>query len=726
MLKIKGYICIFLAFLLCLSFFGCGRKEKRAGSYLMKLKEGTVQVSSDSGNSKIFSDNAKIKELKKISETDMETLYFSEENLSVSVYDSGAGKIWRSLPEEYKNEKAGVISVTVLIDGNEYVLNSQSDSFSADSAEYEIKEDGISFRYTFRKTLESGTEIDFTVPVEFMARDGMLVSRIDCSALEGKDNGKNVVLKSISLLPYFGAFSEGIKGDGIVIPDGSGAFIDASALPKEKESYSVSVYGSDPSQKEKTESFATIPAFGMKRGEGAFVALIGEGAEIAEIKAEKSGKNGGFNRVYPEFEITPTLKNEDGSCYVSDTSFEGNIEVSYRFLSHDSADYIGMAGACRELLIRNGALTEGNVDTESDYPFNLSLIGVGKTTDESGNEKQQVLCSWAQSYDILGNLKAKDINSINLRYKGVLEGGINQADISKASLNGSLGSKAELDELAEYALSGNVSIFTDVSLFTAESFNDYGVALDGEGAVYEKGLFGKTEAEIGSLKSLSEKTKSMLSEMRKNDFEGICLSDGGSVLPSDFNADETMLRPDTAKELHSQIGAVSAVKKLMVERGNLYGIKYASVIVDLPENAFYGEKKGVKEIPFVQAVLHGIADYSLSPINLKNNSTEAILKCAEYGAVPYYEWYYADKGTEDKADKYYYMNSVSDAQTGYERMKNTFSDLRDKRITDHEEVKKNVFVTEYGGNTKIYVNYNEEAVTVSGVTVEGKGFIRVN
>lgn len=729
MLKNRRYICILLALLLCVSLFGCGKGNKSAGRYLMKHRQVSMEASAELQDDAVFSDSASLKNLKRISDTDMAALCLNESNCSVSVYDSGSGKIWRSLPEKYDGEKTGVICITLLIDGNEYVLNSQSDSFALDLCSYEIKEDGIIVSYSFKTAMEDGTKIDFTIPVEFKGTDGAMTAEIDCASLEGTDNDKSVVLKSISLLPYFGAFTEGEEGDFLVLPDGSGALVDASVTGKKKKEFSVKVYGSDPSQKESEEASAVIPAFGMKQGNGAVAAVIAEGAEIAEIKAERQGKTDGFNRVYPEFEITPVLKNEDGSYYVSETSYKGKIKVSYRFLSKDSADYIGMAGACRELLIRSGALTDINTESENEYPFNLSLIGMADVTDENGSEKQQILCDYSQSYDILQNLKAKDINSINLRYRGILSGGINQEDISGAAFSSSLGNSEDMKELSDYALNGNVTVFTDVSLFTANSekgFDNYAVSLDGQSTVLQKELFGISAFEFAAANAIADNTKAMLSKMRKNDFEGICLTDAGSVLYSDFSEDETVLRTDTAATLHSQTGAVTAAKKLMVEKGNLYSVKYASLIVNLPENAFYGKSKGVEEIPFIQAILHGIADYSHSPVNLSENSSDAFLKCVEYGAIPYYEWYGVDLGTEETPDKYYYLNSVADARMGYERMKKAFSDLRSERITDHEEVKKNVFVTEYGGSTKVYVNYNSKAVTVSGVTVDGKSFLRVN
>ncbi|MBQ8503146.1 MAG: hypothetical protein IJ491_02590 [Clostridia bacterium] len=722
MLKNRRYICIFLVILLCFSFFGCTRKSKSADSFLMRYSDDSVNVSAENVNTDIFCDGAVLKELKKISDTDMAVLYFNETKGSISVYDSGSDKLWRSLPEKYRNEKTGILAVTVLVSGNEYTLFSQEGQSS-----FEIKENSILITCDFSSSTENGGEIGYRIPVEFKGADGTMTAEIDCGNIVSTAKNKNAVLKSISVLPFFGAFYAGNDGDFILVPDGSGALIDASSASGSKEGYTVDVYGSDPSENEAEGSYAIIPAFGVKNGNSAIAAVIDEGAAIARINAEAAAKKEGFNRVYPEFEITPTAKNDDGSYYVSENSYKGRIKTSYRFLSKDSADYIGIAGACRELFIRNGALTSGNTDADSEYPFNLSLIGLSGITDENGNTKMQVLCDYTQTYDILESLKAKDINSINLRYRGILEGGVLQKETSDFSFASALGGKQELKELSDYASKGNVSIFTDVNLFSADAesgFKNYAVSLRGDSTVMQRN--GSLSFELSSVNDITENTKSMLSAVRENEFEGICLSDAGSVLYSDFSSDEVKFRTDTADIIYSQMGAVSAAKRLMVERGNLYSVKYASLITGLPEKAFYGDKEGVSEVPFVQAILHGIADYSLSAINTSQNSVDAFLKCVEYGAIPYYEWYYSNLGTEQEPDKYYYMNSVAEAQIGYERMKAAFSDLRNERITDHREVRKNVFLTEYGGSTKVYVNYNDKAVTVSGVKLDAKSFLRMN
>lgn len=718
MFKSRKYICILLTVLLSFSLFGCGRKTKTADAYTMKNKEESITVSTEKLNSRIYFDNTKKEKLKKISTTDMLSLYFNEEKTSISVYDSGAGKLWRGLPTKYGGEKTGLVSITVLSSGNEYEL------FPSNNTEnyVEYTEKGVKIIFLFSAETESGTEIGYSVPVEFTDNGGMLVVTADCSQISQTGKNKNTVIKSINLLPFFGSFYGSADGDYLVIPDGCGILIDPSQV--KGKSYKTKVYGSDPSLNEKDKSSSVLPVFGLKHGSGAVAAVITDGDAIAEINARTEDKNGGFNRVYPSFDITPVSENKDGSYLVSSKNYNGTLSVSYRFLSKDSADYIGIAGACRELLIRSSDLTTGNINEGSDYPFNLSIIGTAPVTDAEGKIKLTALTDYSQCLDIIESLKAKDINRINLRYKGILNGGALQKDVENASLS----DKNGLSVLTDYALKTDVSVFTDIYLFSAgadSGFSDYSVNLSSDPSQFTKALLTENNYELTSTKTITDKTKAMLSELRKNGFEGLCLSDGANILYSDFSSGEVMLRNETAELIKNQMGAIAATKTLMVEKGNLYGIKYAEVITDLPSSAFYSGK-GVTEIPLTAAVLHGILDYSFSPVNIAKNSTRALLKCAEYGAVPSFEWYATDSGTEEEADSYYYMNSVSDAQNAYMRLKDTFSDLRTERITDHKNIRKNVYMTQFGSGTKVYVNYGKKPVTVSGVIIEAESFVRVN
>lgn len=715
MSKTKVLSC-FVVFLLFVSiFFAVGKGKKADVTYFNKtdaVKETVLQK-----DEHLYYSKKSRKKMKLIHTSEMTKLYFDEETGSVAVYDTASEKLWRSIPEVYGSVKTGAISVTVLSKGAEYTLYSQGDS----QIQYEIGENYVKVLYNFDAFTDEKNKAVFTVPVVYTLDKGMLSAELDCSSIENEK--RNIIIKSISLLPFFGADRKTQKGDYLLVPDGSGVKIDLSENPESFDEISTSVYGADISLGNDETSSALMGAFGMKKDESAFVCIIEEGEEFAVIKADKALSEEGLNRVGATFEITPTAETEKGRLAVSKKAYEGKIKLSYRFLSSLNADYVGMASAVREVLIRNGSLPMSKGETQGDYPFNLSIIGVGY---DEASEQNRILTSYSQAYDILSSLKAKGIGEINLRLRGLFEGGVNQRDIQSADF--AVKNGEDFEELTAYAKAQKVNLFADVKLISSSvkgKTDSKTLSVFGEYSEKAPDAFEMYESSFGSPYKIEKSNAALLSKMRETAFEGICLADAGKYLYSDFSKGKVALRNSTAEILSKQLSSVAANKKLMVDRGNLYSVKYADAVVDLPSESSYENRELCESVPFVQAVYHGFFDYSLSSINGAKGSETMFLRTVEYGGVPYFEWYYADSSTEESKDKYCYTNSINEAQLYYQRMSSSLSDLRNARITAHEKVKKNVYMTEYEGSTKVYVNYNKTAVTVSGVTIEPRSFVRV-
>lgn len=701
---IKKLSAVLIVVLIFCSFSACGKRTP--ASYRVKKETAAAAVSADTDNKELYLSKGKNK-LKLIAKSDMMELYFDSESCTVSVYDTASGKLWSSLPEKDRGEKTSAVALTVLFKGESHILSSQSDSVGFSSALYEEKENGVTVSYGFKRTLEDGTKINIFLPVSYSLSGGALAVEADCSKLYGENHDSNVIVTNIGILPFFGADTKGEEGDFILLPDGCGITVDLSENPDNFDEVSLPVY----------ENGTLIGAFGMKRGDSAIAVLIDEGEELSSVKAHKALSKGGYNRVYGSFEVTP-VQDAGDSVYVCEETYEGKIRLLYRFLSYGNADYVGMAGAVRELLIRNGYLLSETERAESEYPFNLSLVFQNYVTDSKGRSLSQTLTTYNQAQEILDSLKAKGIGNINIRLKGVLS----DESIISADYSGKPGSKGDLRKLLSYGNGESVSFYTDAALVSAslkESREPFAVGLDGE-------KLNKDNRAFISADSIDESTNALLSLVRKGDVQGVCISDAVAYLYSDFSSDGLYMKNACADIISGQTAAVSASGKLMVDTGNIYGVKYADMIVNLPLSGSLQKRELCTRVPFIQSVLHGLVEYSCEPLNKSENSEKAFLRAVEYGAVPYYEWYAADLSAEEKTDKLNYLNSITEAQSQYERATAVFSDLRDARITDHYRVKKNVYYTCYDNSTGIYVNYNTKPVSVNGVTVEGMSFIRVN
>lgn len=695
MRKIKGFVCVLLCFAVVVSLCACG-KDSKSASYFTDKKQSAISASANSAGKELYINAKSKKQLEKICQSGMLEMYFDKETYSVCIYDGATGAVYRSLPKQYTGEKSAALYADILVDGNRYTLDSQSDSVAFSSALYEKGEDFVKVNYSFKRTLDRNIKISFNIPVIYSLKDGVFSVEIPCDSLVNKETSKNVTLESISVLPFFGSSVKGEKGDFILLPDGSGAVMDISSNPQKGGKVVLDVYGGDMAVK-KSNSSAVVGAFGMKNN-GAFLCLIEKGDTVAKICAEKALKKGGSNQVYSKFTITPTLETEDG-VYVSEFSYKDSIRLSYRFLP-ENATYITMAGVCREMLVRNGVLSGIGVSETQEYPFNLQI---------DFTENSSTVTDILQCEEILNTLKAKGVSNINLIVNGfasIYDKGV--------KLDSSLGSDKQYKQLINLLKAEGINFTANVSAYAPLKETE-ALSITGEK------IIGAVSAE-----HFEKNTNSVMHSLRKSDFDSVYISDAGAVIYSDFNEGLESNTSHRAQQVSHLFGALSSFKKLFLNKGNVNTVKYAECILNLAAKSSLEGKALCKNVPFIQAVLHGEIKYSLEAANLEKDTVKAMLKCVEYGAIPYYRWHYADLTVEENKDSLHYMNTVNQAQLLYENAKNLFYDLQGARITAHQQLSKNLYMTQYDGTTKIYVNYGKAAVSVDGVTVDAKSFLRVN
>ncbi len=672
-----------------------------AQSDKIRISQKELSVSAQVSDESIFVSTAERSEMKKLASSGMLEMYLDEKTMTVCLYDTISGTLYRSLPKNYAGGKPSVLSLDVLIDGREYTLTSQSDSFSFNCTEYEQIRDGVIITYSFRRSLEGNKKLDISVPVSYVLTDGALTASVECNKIYC---GGKTVITSLEILPFFGADNSGKKGDYILLPDGCGAVLDLAENAETFEQISLKVYGEDPAVQGKNGANVLVGAFGRRHGESAFVCLISEGESLCEITADKALSTSGYNRVGASFTITP-IKTEDKHVYVSKESYQGKAEVCYRFLSGDNADYIGMASAVRELLIRQGKLRENGIDKSNEYPFNLTLVMSEERAGEDSESYLHTLTSFNQAYELLSSLKAKGFTDTNVRLKGLYEKG--SIKTQKA-----LGTKQELSMMSSLCDDGSVRLYADSSLLEGSTGSAKSIVAE--------------KLPHMNADRIKEGLGSYISAIRQQSFYGVCVNDAGRVLFSDFSQREVSLRENVKDSLADILASICASKSVMIENGNIYSIKYADSIIDIPSVSSLSKREYFRDVPFIQTILHGITDYSHEAANISNDSTMAMLKAAEYGALPHYEWHCSSDTDDKNSDKFYYMNTVSQAKAYYDKMNSDFAAFRNRRITGHEQIKKDVYLTRFGEDCTVYVNYGDSAVSVGGVTVDAKSYAVVN
>lgn len=720
-----------LIFAVCLLFSSCGNTVKPKKLSFDQIKNNESEYSGNEFH------RVKSNDYKVIGSSGLVELLFNEKTMTPAIRDTNTKMIWTSLPDDTASKEIKSYSVEAVLsngDHNIYTLNSQDNCVNWGNCKASYKENSITVNYslsiddnTGKADINTLTEKQIRVDLtaNYYLKDGSFYVNISMNSLKLP---KGVYLEKLSVLNNFGSYEQSGEGDYIFVPDGCGALIKTDKEDNEFKPIALKVYGNDNALSNKFEpSSCLYGAYGIKRGNNAFVCIIEQGDSVATINANRNG-DGAYNSVYPSFEITD-VQVENGKKVVKTygAEYKNEILLCYRFLAGKSATYSGMATACRENLIRNAVLSTQILDIkEKDLPLVVDIQGkyVGK------DGKEHIASDFEQALTLMNLLKAKGVNNVYLRYNGLYNDGNNGAFTDADNFASGLGSQKAYEQLYSYIQGQKFSLFIDTDILSykygetksAKSVQKSNISVaKNADAVYPRPI-----AKQGFLKlsALENRIDNLLDSSKVLSFDGYSLNDLGAYLYSDYSKD-FYSRETAKKTIASQIPVLATDKKIMLDSGNIYSVKNADIITRVPvEPTALKPSKAYVGIPFYQMMLHGILEYSPQEMNAYDDMKYAFLKSVEFGCLPCVSWYC--KSLEPTLDKkYYYDNNINDAVGFYEKSNTALSDLRDARMTSHTEIQEGVYCTEYNNSTRIYVNYTNAPVNIKGITIGATDFVRV-
>ncbi len=667
-------------------------------------------------------------------------LRLDERTNSFGIFDSSAQTLWTALPLKsdlgsVNADDSSVVTMKVTGGTDTYILNSQDNSVAYSSASMKKTDNGCVFSYdmfpsaeTAKKKSFSSSDIGFHADVTVALADGSM--RVSCKWKNLTDN-PDASVESIDLLNYFGAYINSEKDNFLFVPDGCGAIINTAVFDESFEALSFAVYGNDPSVGAEHTGAAAIPSFGIKRGNAAFATLIETGDAVGTINADKTTGITSSNRVWSSYTVTPT-DYRDNTLFISQNQTTDKIELCYRFLSGVNASYSGMASAVREQLIRNGILSSQTGRETDNIPFFVTVTGMGKKSVAS-LDYMSVLTDFDEAQDMLVRMKNKGINNVNVRYRAARTGGIDAVDITRSRYLSKLGGAKGFSSLYEYISSQNMGLFVDTDILSSSEDLKRNSAKDIHGKKLSYTADDSIIRAMGSqvkprcLRKVSEIKNAVISILSDSSGNrtGICLSNADGMLYSDFSRGG-ILREQAANIISDTISPLSTRNKVMIDGGNFYKLKNADSVINLPLGTSVPKSGSYTPVPFIQLILHGISDYSGTPVNEAGNINEEMLRCIEYGACPHYKWNYTPISGVGENDIYYYDNTINSAAEFYSRANLALHDIMNARMTDHYKVSDGVFCTEYDSGAMIYVNYTDKDYSVKGIVVESGNFLRVN
>ena len=596
---------------------------------------------------------------------------------------------------------------------------------------------------------EGSENISFQVTMDYRLTDDGLAVSVPVNQIHEQGDAK---ITRLRVLPLFGA--AGTQADGyMVVPDGSGALIylnNGCTSP----AYMQNVYGIDPVVQsyivtDLTET-ARLPIFGMKNGSQAFLGRITEGDALGIINADVAGRTNSYNYVFAEFSVREmellnmfgVSGNKADVPSVENNLYDENLTVQYSFLSGEDADYSGMANCYRAQLIKEGVLKN---TAAGDIPFYVDILGgveIQKAVMGVPYDGIVAMTTYEQTGQLLDMIYQAGIGNVRLNYQGWFNGGIYHDAADKVKLVKALGSKTELESLAQRLEENGGRLFLDVAFqkvpYTSDRFNDLL-----EASKYYSGYV----VQLGALNPGTMRQTSMLTwydellyyvnspkflpwyvghfadSIEKYKVGGISLRDLGDVIASDKKRTEVIDRQSAEEIIKAQFDRLAGTgKNLMESGGNAYTFGYVTDIVDAPAN--YSKFYIVDEqIPFYQMVIHGSIDYTGNSLNLMDQDVDEalLLSWIEYGTAPRYTFSWEDSSNikyTSAADRYSvnYTTWMESAQEVYRRINEALSPVQGASMVHHEVLENGLAVVKYDNGVIIYVNKTNQTLTAEDGT----------
>jgi len=593
--------------------------------------------------------------------------------------------------------------------------------------------------YGYTEAFES---VAFQVAIQITLNDnGIDMSVIQDSIVES-DNAK---LATISLFPHFGtAISQfgGVEKEGyIVLPDGSGAIMEFNNGKQYQKPYSKRLYGEDlgilSHKMQEVQQKISIPLYGMVKEDGAFAAIITKGDTMATINADVSERIDSYNKVYPMFNFRENEAITLGTgfnMYAIDLWTEDRVDtdftVSYTFLDEAEADYVHIAGVYRKYL--ENQYEFNSVDTTTDslvtveflgaFESKLFFLGVPYYSSES-------LTTFDESQIILEELNDRGVSHVNVRYKGMMNGGLSSTISNDYRIERVLGGKKDYRDLLAYALDNNITIYPTMRIMAANDFDkifdSYRYSsnrIDGSlSMLYTYHLPSKL-AYSESPGDLGFKDDYIINPLYLEELLGGFMKDyDGSTISFDYlgsllggSYGDTMLyKQDSLLIQQKMLSEMN--QKMMLSNPLGFAIPYCDFIVDVPlETTLYAILD--YQIPLLQLVLAGKVDYSTISLNVATERTVQynFLKAIESGSNLKYTLSY-DSSTELKETEFNYY--ISTQYTNWlDRIESQIKELDELGIhtgylIDHERIANNLFKVTFSQGLEIIINYNLIPVT---------------
>ncbi|MDD9269167.1 DUF5696 domain-containing protein [Paenibacillus sp. GCM10023248] len=688
-------------------------------------------------------------DFKEVADSGTLKLKMDEKTGHFIVEDKRNGNVYRSYPdpkdwpqekisETWKKHLASPLMVQY-VDFSKNILQAKETNLAAEGGRVmDVQTIPGGFKLTYELPATG-----FTIPIQVTVEQDYVETKIIQEGVKETKMG----LVWVRLFPFMGA--EYTKGqDGyLFIPDGAGALVrfKNNELNVNKM-YDELVYGQDIAFPgiNNNRNKIMMPVFGMKSGSKGFLAVVHDGDEYADIVAAPAGVLSNYNWVgaqmnYRSSFLQFTTRNTDVPDswgyvdYNREQWFGSDRTVRYYMLDDKKTDYVGMAEAYRQYLMKEKGAQPVTVK-DPNIPMFTNIVGADR---EKGvvSDRYLNLTTTSQGMQIVDALHAKGIKNMSLTFSGWQKGGYSSFGRTfpvDSHIGGDSGMKAFIDHAhglgypvyleAQYALNNTKSGGFD------EKFNAM-VNLAGR-TLMQSPLFNRERTPVVSDKFVEQMVDNDLPTYKAMGVDGLAVGLLGQRLYNDYNTEYGSSREEARtiqerimKKVKDTLGGVAG------EKSNVYAMPHVNYIRGMVYDNSY-DLFSDESVPFAQIAAHGLVTYSSEYVNNRQEDVNDFLRDIEYGAAPSFVFTHAE--TKTYVNSYglrYYNTYFPDwekfAADQYKLYNEALGDVQDQFITGHRKLAEGVKETTYANGKKIIVNYNLTEYRSGDLVVPAHNFVAI-
>lgn len=670
------------------------------------------------------------------------------------VQDCASNSIWYSNPLDWEEDTkaSGVYRMELcslvvvhgidVVNKQKFKKNSETSCVRKNKLTYEKTANGFQVTYRFE-------DEGFVIPVSVWLQDDSLKVAVELDGVR-EEKPDTALLESIDLLPYFGAAGKEAEGY-VFVPDGCGALMYLNNDKQTYAPYEQPIFGQDQAMqvatKQTNKQDINLPVYGIKSGETAFLTIVSQNEEMGTICAVPNMKTSEYAQAFCRFEFrraTQFVLGEDSSSPQTtlmyrkgDMGLSGRFEVTMCFLTGDNANYSGMARRYRDYLNLKTKANDGKSSLYVD--FYGAVRGTGFFLGIP-YKKTELLTTFRDAKNLTSEIYETLNVPMTVRYLSWNRDGLNgKVDTHVKPVSG-LGNVKMIKELEQYLTSVNGNLYLNFdNLMYQKSGNGVSQFFDSCKSLtkvpayqyqyyFSTRLKNKDKATSYLLTSdkLAKVSDALRLNLQKQGVSHISFTNLGRILYSDYSGNYVS-RAQMREAMVDQLAKYAENNAVLLSDPKAYALPYANCVIDIPLNSSDFDVMD-ESVPFLQMVLSGSLSYAGPALNLSENPRQTFLQSMESGCALHYSFIAEDseKLIDTDLDGLYSADVASwreDMATNQQALEELKRLTDGSRIQSHEKLTEKVYVSRYENGVAVYINYGDSEETVSGVRIEGQGYL---